>query len=87
MFRKVSQIIAVVLLAATTAPLSAQAQTSGNNSNGSCELYDPASPSWAATGSLNHPMRNNFPITLLSNGRALIVGGYYDWWSGEIYTP
>ena len=40
----------------------------------SAELYDPASGTWAATGSLS-TMRSNYAATLLPNGKVLVVGG------------
>ncbi len=60
---------------------------SGGNSAGSSELYDPFTGAWLPTGSFNHPARINFPVTLLSNGKVLVAGGAYDWWTGEVYTP
>ena len=59
----------------------------GGNSNGSSELYDPFTSTWLPAASLNHPARINFPVTLLSDGRVLVSGGAYDWWTGEVYKP
>ena len=59
----------------------------GGNSAGTSELYDPFLNRWIVTGTLNHPQRINFPVTLLSNGKVLVSGGAYDWWTGEVYTP
>ena len=53
------------------------------------ELYDPLNNIFTATTSLNYP-RTNCSATTLNDGRALIVGGWYDNSSGtygEIYNP
>ena len=54
----------------------------------SVELYDPQTETWSATDSLNTP-REGHSATLLSNGRVLVVGGYYLGWLGtaEVYDP
>ena len=64
-----------------------------DNENGaaltSAELYDPASASWSATGSLNSA-RGNHTATLLSNGLVLVAGGYPNHIaisSAELYDP
>ena len=56
----------------------------------SAELYDPASGSWTATGSLNIG-RYQHTATLLPNGKVLVSGGYNDnsgsLASAELYDP
>jgi hypothetical protein len=63
--------------------------------NGSAELYDPASETWAVTGSLGQ-RRSGHSATLLQNGQVLVLGGYdygYDIGfyayinSAELYDP
>jgi hypothetical protein len=46
-----------------------------------CALYDPATNSWTATGSLLQAVRRT--ATLLTNGKVLSVGGS----DAELYTP
>src|SRR5579884_1475895 len=67
--------------------VSGKVLVAGGNSAGSSELYDPFTSTWVPTGSFNHPARINFPVTLLSDGRVLVSGGAYDWWTGEVYKP
>jgi N-acetylneuraminic acid mutarotase len=40
------------------------------------ELYDPGSDTWSSAGFLT-PARESYTATLLSNGKVLVVGGYY----------
>ena len=42
----------------------------------SSELYDPATGTWTASGSLNAP-RSTHVATLLTNGKVLVAAGYY----------
>jgi hypothetical protein len=62
----------------------------GGSSDGrSAELYDPATNTFSATGSLNS-QRAGFSATRLADGRVLIVGGSSDTETGasaEIYDP
>jgi N-acetylneuraminic acid mutarotase len=56
----------------------------------SAEIYDPATGTWRATGSLT-TARQNHTATLLSNGTVLVVGGEEGAGgilaSAEVYTP
>jgi parallel beta-helix repeat protein len=51
-----------------------------------CELYDPATGSWTATGSLHVPREEGFSLTLLHNGKVLVAGGLYWDTSTNPYT-
>ena len=46
-----------------------------------CDLYDPSTNTWSATGRLNQA--GSHSLTLLSNGQVLAVGGT----DAELYTP
>ena len=54
----------------------------------SAELYDPASGTWSATGSLN-TARDYHTATLLPNGKVLVAGGHDGCYltSAELYDP
>ena len=56
----------------------------------SAELYDPASGTWTATGSLS-TARGYHTATLLPNGKVLVAGGYNSTSgylsSAELYDP
>ena len=56
----------------------------------SAELYDPASGTWTATGSLN-TARDYHTATLLPNGKVLVAGGHDgsrpSYASAELYDP
>ncbi len=54
----------------------------------SVEIFDPATNTFRANGSLNIP-RHGHTATLLPDGRVLIVGGYNMTWlnSAELYDP
>lgn len=54
-----------------------------------CEIYDPVSGAWTATGTL-HVARSDHGSILLRNGQSLIMGGLSDTSilaSAELYTP
>ena len=56
----------------------------------SCELYDPATGQWTATGFMNEA-RTEFTATTLPNGKVLVTGGANDTYgslaSSELYDP
>jgi hypothetical protein len=59
----------------------------GSLPDASAELYDPASGTWTATGSLN-TARYIHTATLLPNGKVLVAGGQNgDLASAELYDP
>jgi hypothetical protein len=61
----------------------------GNPPIASCELYDPATGTWAATGFLNTG-RWNHTATLLPDGKVLAAAGFGDGTilnSAEVYDP
>lgn len=55
-----------------------------------CEIYDPATNSWATTGNV-HEARENHAAILLTDGRVLVAGGVGDAGlpvkSSEVYNP
>ncbi len=62
-----------------------------NTATAGCELYDPATGTWSATGSLNES-RSAHTATLLPSGQVLVAGGQYtiapsNRTSGELYDP
>lgn len=72
-----------VLVAGGNAPYPA-------NQTASCELYDPVTGTWSATGSLLQP-RDGYHATLLADGRVLVAGGFNDTAGlipqSEVYDP
>ncbi len=67
--------------------LVAGGRDSGKVELASAELYDPATGTWSATGSLN-TARYDHTATLLSNGKVLVAGGNPDELdSAELYDP
>ena len=61
----------------------------GGNGLSSAELYDPASGTWTATGSLG-TARDDHTATLLPSGKVLVAGGHNDGHSlssAELYDP
>ncbi len=71
--------------------LTAGGTGSGTNYLRTAELYDPSAGTWAATGSMSlSGYRMDFAMSLLSDGRALAVGGVYNGAASssvEIYDP
>lgn len=72
-------------------------RNSSNSDNGlslgtnSCELYDPSTDSWSLTGSM-HDGRFGHTVTLLNDGKVLVVGGLISERLGiasscELYDP
>lgn len=48
------------------------------DSSRTAELYDPATDTWSPTGSTAVPRGEGHTMTLLADGRAMVVGGF--WW-------
>lgn len=56
----------------------------------SCELYNPATGTWSATGALNFTGRTDFNALLLPNGRVLATGNGFSYTgteTAELYDP
>lgn len=67
----------------------ASAPSTGSGEVATAELYDPASGTWSATGSLKKG-RSSHTATVLKDGRVLAVGGFSpdgELDSAEIYDP
>ncbi len=64
------------------------ASTSSGPALASAELYNPSTGAWTATGSMTTG-REDFALTLLSNGEVLAAGGFSDGplSSAELYNP
>jgi len=51
------------------------------------ELYDPANGQWSATGSMLTPRDSSSTLTVLANGKVLVVGNVLGQQSAELYEP
>jgi N-acetylneuraminic acid mutarotase len=62
---------------------------SGGDGGKSAEVFDPATNTFARTGSMNESRQEPFAAVLLKNGKVLVTGGYYGKLvaGAELYDP